>query len=60
MIELCTPLHISDSGFVTGERFRDEVLESYIRLFRGASGSDFLLLDDNARPHRPKLVDEIL
>lgn len=60
MIDGRTPLHVFDSGSVTGERYREEILEPYVRLFRGAYGSDFLFMDDNARPHRANLVDEFL
>ncbi|GFU90142.1 transposable element Tcb2 transposase [Trichonephila clavipes] len=38
----------------------DEVLDPYVRLFRGAYGRDFLFMDVNARPHRANLVDEFL
>lgn len=60
MLDGRTPLHVFDGGSVTGVRYRDEVLEPYVRLFRGAVGPDFLLMDDNARPHRALLVDEFL
>ena len=50
MIDGRTLLHIFDSGFVTGERFGEEVLEPYVRLIRSAHGSDFLFMEDNARP----------
>ncbi|GFW90312.1 transposable element Tcb2 transposase [Trichonephila clavipes] len=55
-----TPLHVFRSGSVTGQIYRDEVLDPYVRLFRGAYGRDFLFMDDNARPHRANLVDEFL
>lgn len=55
-----TPLHVFDEGSVTAQRYRDEVLEPYVRLFRGAAGPDFLFMDDNARPHRAHIVDDFL
>ncbi|GBM33737.1 hypothetical protein AVEN_47042-1 [Araneus ventricosus] len=55
-----TPLHVFEKGTVTGVRYRDEILESYVRLFRSAVGPEFILMDDNARPHRALLVDEFL
>ncbi|GFS94163.1 transposable element Tcb2 transposase [Trichonephila clavipes] len=58
MIDGRTPLHVFRS--VTGQIYRDEVLDPYVRLFRGAYGRDFLFMDDNARPHRANLVDEFL
>ncbi|GFV01268.1 DDE_3 domain-containing protein [Trichonephila clavipes] len=35
-------------------------LEQHVRLFRGAMGAEFLSMDDNARPHCAKIVDECL
>ncbi|GFS71457.1 transposable element Tcb2 transposase [Trichonephila clavipes] len=55
-----TPLHVFERGSVTGVRYRDEVLEPYIRLLRGACGPEFILMDDIARPNRALLVNEFL
>ncbi|GFT38709.1 transposable element Tcb2 transposase [Trichonephila clavipes] len=55
-----TELHIFDRGFVTGDRYYEEVLLPHVRLFRGAIGSDFIFMDDNARPHRTLAVEELL
>ncbi|GBM57215.1 Glutathione S-transferase 1, isoform C [Araneus ventricosus] len=60
MLDGRTPLHVFERGTVTGVRYRDEILEPYVRLFRGAVGPEFILMDDNARPHRALLVDEFL
>ncbi|GBM63793.1 Transposable element Tcb2 transposase [Araneus ventricosus] len=60
MLDDRTPLHVFERGTVTGVRYRDEILEPYARLFRGAVGPEFILMDDNARPHRALLVDEFL
>ncbi|GFW01154.1 transposable element Tcb2 transposase [Trichonephila clavipes] len=38
----------------------DEVLEPYVRLFRGAIGPDFIFMDDNAPCHRAVLIDDFL
>ncbi|GBN25544.1 hypothetical protein AVEN_166142-1 [Araneus ventricosus] len=56
MLDGRTPLHVFERGTVTGERYRDEILGPYVRLFRGAVGSEFILMDDNARPHRAILA----
>ncbi|GFX27277.1 transposable element Tcb1 transposase [Trichonephila clavipes] len=40
--------------------YRDVILEQHVLMFRGAMGSEFLFLDDNARPHRANIVDECL
>ncbi|GFY18789.1 transposable element Tcb2 transposase [Trichonephila clavipes] len=55
-----TELHIFDRGYVTGDRYCEEVLVPHVRLFRGAIGPDFLFMDDNARPHRTLAVEELL
>ncbi|GBM88938.1 Transposable element Tcb2 transposase [Araneus ventricosus] len=60
MLDGRTPLHVCERVTVTGVRYRDEILELYLRLFRGAVGPEFILMDDNARPHRALLVDEFL
>ncbi|GBL83507.1 hypothetical protein AVEN_53740-1 [Araneus ventricosus] len=60
MLDGRTPLHVFEGGTVTGVRCKDEILEPYVRLFRGAVGPEFILMDDNARPHRALLVNEFL
>ena len=51
-----TDLHVLQGGISTGVRYRDEILHVYVRPCTAASGNDFILLDDNARPHRAVLV----
>ncbi|GFT72577.1 transposable element Tcb1 transposase [Trichonephila clavipes] len=55
-----TNLHIFKRGSVTAVRYRDEVLESIVRLLAAAVGSTFVLIDDNARHHRADIVDDYL
>ncbi|GFX98875.1 transposable element Tcb2 transposase [Trichonephila clavipes] len=55
-----TPLNVFERGSVTNVRYRDAVLQPYVRLFRGACDPEFILIDDNARQHRDLLVDEFL
>ncbi|GFU05611.1 DDE_3 domain-containing protein [Trichonephila clavipes] len=43
---------------MTGHIYRDVILEQHVRLFRGATGAEFMFTDDNARPHRSNIVDE--
>ncbi|GFW98387.1 cubilin [Trichonephila clavipes] len=45
---------------MTGHIYQDVILEQHVRLFRDAMGAEFLFLDDNARPHRANIVDELL
>ncbi|GFV60935.1 transposable element Tcb2 transposase [Trichonephila clavipes] len=52
-----TDLH---GGTVTGLRYRDEILDPYVRPYAAAIGNDFILMDDNARPHRARIVEEYL
>ncbi|GFX54929.1 transposable element Tcb2 transposase [Trichonephila clavipes] len=47
-----TELPDFDRGSVTGDRYCEEVLLPHVRLFRGAIVSDFIFMEDNARPHR--------
>ncbi|GBM38350.1 hypothetical protein AVEN_170939-1 [Araneus ventricosus] len=60
MLDGRTPLHVFERGTVTGVRYRDEILEPYVRLLRGVVGPELILMDENARPHRALLVDEFL
>ncbi|GFT74202.1 transposable element Tcb2 transposase [Trichonephila clavipes] len=60
MMDDRTDLHFFDTGSVTAQRYRDEVLEPYVHLFRGAVGPDFIFMDDNAPCHRAVLIDDFL
>ncbi|GFU73357.1 transposable element Tcb1 transposase [Trichonephila clavipes] len=54
-----TDLHVQ-SVTMTGHIYQDVILEQHVRLFRGATGAEFLFMDDNARSHRAIIVDECL
>ncbi|GFX97697.1 transposable element Tcb1 transposase [Trichonephila clavipes] len=54
-----TDLHVQ-SVTMTGPIYQDVILEQHARLFRGAMGAEFLLMDDNARPPLANIVDEFL
>jgi hypothetical protein len=45
---------------LTGIRYRDEIHAPIVRLYAGAIGDDFILMDDNARPHRASIDNEYL
>ncbi|GFU73353.1 transposable element Tcb2 transposase [Trichonephila clavipes] len=55
-----TDLHIFDAGSVNGTRYCNEILLPYVRLFRGAMGLQFLLMDDNAPCHRTVAAEQLL
>ncbi|GFU96912.1 transposable element Tcb2 transposase [Trichonephila clavipes] len=54
-----TDLHVFHGGTVTGLRYRDEILDPYVHSYAAAIGSDFILMDDNARPHRARIVEGV-
>ncbi|UYV74889.1 hypothetical protein LAZ67_12001692 [Cordylochernes scorpioides] len=55
-----TALHIFRQGTLTGQRYRDEILAAYVMPQALEMGENFLLMDDNARPHRTGVVDTFL
>ncbi|GFY06150.1 transposable element Tcb2 transposase [Trichonephila clavipes] len=55
-----TDLNVFHGGTVTGLRYRDEILDPYVRPYAAAICNDFILMDDNARPHRAGIVEEYL
>ncbi|GBM34870.1 Transposable element Tcb2 transposase [Araneus ventricosus] len=55
-----TDLHVFHGGTLTGVRYRDEILDTYVRPYASAIGNDFILMDDNARPHRAVVVENYL
>ncbi|GBM29828.1 hypothetical protein AVEN_48276-1 [Araneus ventricosus] len=55
-----TDPHVFHGGTLTGVRYRDEILDSYVRPYACAIGNEFILMDDNARPHRAVVVEDYL
>ncbi|GFW16949.1 transposable element Tcb2 transposase [Trichonephila clavipes] len=55
-----TDLHIIRSGTLTGRRYADEILRPHVIPYAIAIGDSFVFLDDNARPHRARLVENML
>ncbi|GFW70810.1 transposable element Tcb2 transposase [Trichonephila clavipes] len=55
MMDGRTDHHFFDTESVTAQRYRDEVLEPYVRLFWSAVGPHFISMDDNA-----VLIDDFL
>ena len=46
-----TDLCVLDRGTLTGQRYIEDILDVHVRLYAGAVGDGFILMDDNARPH---------
>ncbi|GFU60425.1 transposable element Tcb2 transposase [Trichonephila clavipes] len=55
-----TDLHIIQNGTLTGRRYADEILRPYVIPYAVAIGDSFVFQDDNARPHRARLVENML
>ncbi|GFX99988.1 transposable element Tcb2 transposase [Trichonephila clavipes] len=55
-----TDLYIIRDGFLTAPRYRDEILRPIVIPYAAAIGDDFILMDDNCRPHRAKMVKDFL
>ncbi|GBN36916.1 hypothetical protein AVEN_87530-1 [Araneus ventricosus] len=53
-------LHVFHGRTLTSTRYRNEILDPYVRPYTGAVGSDLILMDDNARPHRAVVVEDYL
>ncbi|GFV21639.1 transposable element Tcb1 transposase [Trichonephila clavipes] len=54
-----TDMHVQ-SVMMTGNIYRDVILEQHVRLFRGAMGAEFQFMDDNTRSHGANIVDKCL
>ncbi|GFX37762.1 transposable element Tcb2 transposase [Trichonephila clavipes] len=55
----CNPYIIRDCP-LTARRYRDEILRPIEVPYAAAIGDDFILMDDNCRPHRANLVEDFL
>ena len=47
-------------GNLNNTRYIDEILEPVVHPMAEAAGDDFILMDDNARPHRAHAVNDYL
>ncbi|GFT36101.1 transposable element Tcb2 transposase [Trichonephila clavipes] len=47
-----TDLYIIRDGPLTARRYMDEILIPIVVPYAAAIGDDFILMDDNCRPHR--------
>ncbi|GFW28403.1 transposable element Tcb2 transposase [Trichonephila clavipes] len=55
-IDAHTELYIIRDGPLTARRYRDEILRPIVVPYAAAIRDDFILMDDNCRPHRANLV----
>ncbi|GFU37530.1 transposable element Tcb2 transposase [Trichonephila clavipes] len=55
-----TDLYIIRDGPLTPRRYSDEILRPIVVPYAAAIGDDFILMDDNCRPHRANLVEDFL
>ncbi|GFV31694.1 transposable element Tcb1 transposase [Trichonephila clavipes] len=55
-----TDLYIIRDGPLTARRYRDEILRPILVPYAAAIGDDFILMDDNCRPHHAYLVENFL
>ena len=55
----CTPLMVME-GAETAIRYRIDTLRPIVQTYRQNFGEEFVLMDDNSRPHRVHLVNEFL
>ncbi|GFX10942.1 transposable element Tcb2 transposase [Trichonephila clavipes] len=53
-----TDLYIIRDGPLTARRYRDEILRHIVVPYAEAIGDEFILMDDNCRPHRANLVED--
>ncbi|GFW93100.1 transposable element Tcb2 transposase [Trichonephila clavipes] len=59
-IDVRTDLYIIRDGPLTARRYRDEILRPIVVPYAAAIGDDFILMDDNCRPHRANLVEDFI
>lgn len=55
-----TDLHVIASGALTAVRYQDEVLRATVRLYTSTISPEFLLAQDNARPHVARVCRQFL
>ncbi|GFX44148.1 transposable element Tcb2 transposase [Trichonephila clavipes] len=50
-------LYFIRDGLLTARRYRDDILRPIVVPYAAGIGDDFILMDDNCRPHRANLVE---
>ena len=52
-----TDLYVVENGTLMAVRYCNEILDQFVKPYAGAISLDFILMDDNARPHRAHVTD---
>lgn len=60
MLDNGTFPHVLKAGTINAHRYKDEVLEIYMRFHRDAVGSDFMFINNMVKPHRSHMFDDFL
>ena len=55
-----TDLCVINGGTLTALWYRDEILDPIVRPFAGAIGDNFILMQDNPRPHTARVCMDYL
>lgn len=55
-----TDLCVVKNGSLTGVSYRNEIFAPFVRPYAGSIGDNFILMDDNARPHSARVVNQYL
>ena len=55
-----TDLVVIDNGAMNADRYIRNILEEHVVPFAPYIGENFIFMDDNARPHRARIVQEYL
>jgi hypothetical protein len=55
-----TDLVVLNRGTLTGQQYIDDTLDNQVRLYAGADGGQFILMDNNSGPHRTRVVQDYL
>jgi hypothetical protein len=55
-----TDLVVLKRGTLSGQRCINDILDNQVRLYAGAVGDQFILMEDNAHPLRARVVQDYL
>ena len=55
-----TDLYVVENETLTAVRYCNEILDQFVRPYASAISPDFILIEDNIRPHRAHVTDAYL